>query len=186
MKKFPVILAALFFAFLLCACAANTEPNPSVENTQPIGANGKEESSPPQEKDNALIELYFTAMKDLYHTDPGLNSGITVAAFDLTGVSNLTEEEKSALIYLVGRDLGLDTMAGTFEELCEAGIIDKEKMVFENGILFEIETKETGDNRFEFNASKWRSGLGAYLFMDCVAEKNGENWSYTVGVQAIS
>ena len=38
-----------------------------------------------------------------------------------------------------------------------------------------------------FDAQKWRSGLGAYYFGQCTAQKNADGkWSYTVGQEAIS
>lgn len=192
MKRFFAAILALMLALSLCACTStNTENKENGEKDLPKSNIGQEEPAPsdielPEEKGNALIELYFTVIKDLYNTDPGLNDGINLLAFDLTGVTNLTDEEKNALVYLVGREFGLQTTTGTFDELCEDGTIDKENMVFENGILFEIDSKEPDGNTFEFDASKWRSGLGAYFFVDCTAEKDGGTWSYTVGVQAIS
>ena len=38
-----------------------------------------------------------------------------------------------------------------------------------------------------FDAEKWRSGLGAYFFLDCTAsmEQDG-TWTYTVGGEAIA
>ena len=38
-----------------------------------------------------------------------------------------------------------------------------------------------------FDAQKWRSGLGAYYYGQCTAQKNKDGtWSYTVGQEAIS
>ena len=53
---------------------------------------------------------------------------------------------------------------------------------WEDGCLFSI-TGETG----KFDAQKWRSGLGAYFFLDCTAsmEQDG-TWTYTVGGEAIA
>ena len=56
--------------------------------------------------------------------------------------------------------------------------------MWEDGLFITIKTNEDGKT---FNAQKWRSGLGAYFFIECSANKNiFGKWSYTVGSEAIS
>ena len=84
----------------------------------------------------------------------------------------------------------LPFIAGTWEELCEQGYIDKDNLYWEDGLFFSIKTNKDGDSdpeRTAFDAQKWRSGLGAYFFGQCTAQKNANGkWSYTVGQEAIS
>ena len=94
----------------------------------------------------------------------------------------------------------LPYIAGTWEELCEQGYIDKENLCWEDGLFLSIKTNEDaewnlpaikeGDPVPEltaFDAQKWRSGLGAYFFGQCTAQKNVDGkWSYTVGQEAIA
>ena len=94
----------------------------------------------------------------------------------------------------------LPYVEGTWEELCEQGLIDKENLCWKDGLFFAIKTNEDaewnlpnikeGDSVPEltaFDAQKWRSGLGAYFFGQCTAQKNADGmWSYTVGQEAIS
>jgi len=133
-----------------------------------------------------LVGLYQTVIKDLWNVDPGLNSGISILAFDLTKTANLSEGEKSSLVYVVSREHGVTGVTGTFNELSEQGYIDKEKLYFPEGMLITLELTEEGKDSFKFNATKWRGGTGAYFFHDCQAKKSGGSWSYTIGSQAIS
>lgn len=133
-----------------------------------------------------IVGLYLNVINDLYSIDPGLNSDISVIALDLSKASNLNEAEKSVISWRAMEIYGLDIYTGTYDELCEQGLIDKERMYFKDGILISIEDTKISDNKFKFNAKKWRGGDGAYFFNDCIAEKNNESWSYTVGSEMIS
>ncbi len=133
-----------------------------------------------------LTGLYLQIIDDLYRIDPGLNDGISLVAFDLSAVENLSPSEKSALLYLTGNAYGLETRAATYKELVEEGLIDEENLYFEKGLLFTFDDMEFSDQSFTFDVKKWRSGLGAYYFVDCTAEKGEAGWDYSVGQEAIS
>lgn len=133
-----------------------------------------------------LVGFYLDMLNDLWEVDPALNSDISVIAFDLSATGNLSAAEKSALVWLMGEDKGLETVTGTFDELAEAGYIDAENLLFEDGILLSIVTGEINEDSFHFDAEKWASGLGAYFFMDCTAVNEDGEWTYTVGAEAIS
>lgn len=133
-----------------------------------------------------LVGLYRQAVDELWRTDEGLNPADGVLAFDLSTLTNLTDGEKDALIYLASGAYGLPGVAGTFDTLSEQGLIDKEKLFFENGMLIKIEARDVTETSFTFDASKWRSGDGAYFLFECKAVKSGGEWRYTVGSVAIS
>lgn len=133
-----------------------------------------------------LVGFYQTVLNDLWNVDKGLNSDINIIAFDLSKVTNLNEAEKSALVYAVSGSYGLQGIKGTFDELREQGYIGKDKLYFENGILFKLELTDVTEDSFTFKAEKWRSGDGAYYFLDCKAVKSDAGWSYTIGHEAIS
>lgn len=137
-------------------------------------------------KSDDIAGLYRMVVDDLYAVDPGLNDGINTLAFDLTGVSNMTEAEKTAFVYLMGNAYGMQAIAGTYEEICELGYINKDKHYFEKGLLFKIEDTAISGDSFTFNARKWRSGKGAYFFHECTAKKTKDNWDYTIGSEMIS
>ncbi len=138
------------------------------------------------EKNDDLVGLYESVLTNLWETDEGLNTDIDIIAFDLTKVSNLTDTEKSALTYVMGNKYKLETITGTFDELSEQGYIDKDNLYFENGILFSINILEKSSKSFKFDVKKWRSGLGAYFFNDCIAKKTNKGWVYEIGGEAIS
>ena len=147
-----------------------------------------------------VCELYLKVLEDLWNVDSGLNGGITQIGIDLSGLTHLTEEEKESVMNVFASKHNLPYIAGTWEELCEQGYIDKDNLYWEDGLFFSIETNEDavwnlpaikeGDSVQEltaFNAHKWRSGLGAYFFGQCTAQKNADGtWSYTVGAEMIS
>lgn len=132
------------------------------------------------------ITLYRKVIDDLWQTDTALNTDIDYIAFDLQGAANLNEGEQAALGYLTGAAYGKEVLFGTWKELCEQGYIDKDNLYFENGVLFTISVLEENGDTFTFDAEKWRSGLGAYFFMDCTAKRTKTGWTYEVGAHAIS
>ncbi len=147
-----------------------------------------------------VCELYLEVLEDLWNVDPGLNSEISQIGIDLSELSHLTEAEKDSVMSEFASKHNLPYLAGTWEELCEQGFIDKENLCWKEGLFFSIKTNEDavwnlpaikeGDPVPEltaFDAQKWRSGLGAYFFGQCSAQKNADGkWSYTVGQEAIS
>lgn len=138
-----------------------------------------------EQKDD-FVGLYEKVFDKLWETDKGLNTSIDILAFDLSQTTNLTDAEKNGLIFVLGNKYSLETVSGTFEQLSEEGYIDKEKLYFENGILFSFEVTKESKDSFKFNARKWRSGRGAYFFQDCTAEKTKDGWDFKIGSEAIS
>lgn len=147
-----------------------------------------------------LCGLWLKVLDDLWSVDPGLNgmeSGGTVpyVGVDLSRApGDLTAAEKSAVVWRFGQLHGAQALAGTFDELAEQGYLDKERLFWEDGVLFSIAADEdrTGEvyslPALAFDAQKWRGGLGAYFFCDCVCvwPENGTWTEYRVGSEAIS
>jgi len=136
-----------------------------------------------------LVGLYLQVLNDLWDTDPALNHDVTRLGMDFSGLTNLTEVERRALEYVFSCDVDLfaGAVTGTWQELCDAGLIDGENLYWEDGVFLSISVTKEGDETFSFDAQKWRSGTGAIWFNGCRAkpEKNGQ-WSYEVGSFAIS
>ena len=139
--------------------------------------------------------LYLQVLEDLWEADPGLNTGLEELGVDFSGLTDLTESEKSALAWVFGNAHGLMPITGTLEEIWQAGYLTpmtepaegQEDSVslyrWENGCLFVL----SGSAEEGFDAEKWTSGIGAYMFVDCTAQQNADGtWSYTVGAEAIS
>ena len=78
----------------------------------------------------------------------------------------------------------LQYIVETLEKLCEQGFIDKEKLIWKDGLFFLIKSNE---DKSTFDAQKWRSGLGTCFFGQCTARKdtNGK-WPYTIGQEMIA
>ena len=127
--------------------------------------------------------LYLQVLEDLWKVDPGLNAGITQLGVDLSGVTDLSEAEKSAVAWRFGELRGIIPLEGTWEELADGGYIDRENLYWEKGCLFTLSGSADG----EFEAQKWASGTGAYFFSDCTARMAPDgSWTYQIGAEAIS
>lgn len=138
-----------------------------------------------------LGELYLNVLNDLWETDSGLNSDITELGVDLSD-TRLTRSEQAAVAWAFGGAHGLETIQGSMEELSEMGYIDSELMQWDDGCLFSI-TEQTPEGTYslnvvKFDAQKWRSGDGAYFFLDCTSVQSALGiWGgYSIGGEAIS
>lgn len=142
-----------------------------------------------------LSGLYLKVLEDLWETDAGLNHDIKYISVDLSKApGELTEGEKSAISYIFAKAHDKQCLQLTFEELREQGYIKEDELYWEDGLLFSItdsmkaEEKYYGLRVIKFDAQKWRSGLGAYIFTDCSASwpQMGTWTDYNVGGHAIS
>ena len=177
MRKTMAMALCLVLVLSLGACGAAPAGNGASAGT---GTDGTENTDIRTD----VCELYLLVLEDLWNVDPGLNAGITQIGIDLSGLSHLTEPEKDKVMNEFASKHDLPFIAGTWEELCDQGYIDKEDLCWEDGLFFSI---KTASQRTAFDAQKWRSGTGAYFFGQCTAEKSKDGtWSYTVGQEAIS
>jgi hypothetical protein len=145
--------------------------------------------------------LYLRVLNDLWGKDEGLNSsGVEYISVDLSATS-LTPAERSAVAWTFAQSHGAEPMELSYEQLCAEGYIsgltgENAFPQWEKGILFTItETDEPvlfslpsmseGEeepsmsqfnikNTVSFDASKWRTALGAYGFSKCVAVQNND------------
>lgn len=145
--------------------------------------------------------LYLRVLNDLWGKDEGLNSsGVEYISVDLAATS-LTPAERSAVAWTFAQSHGAEPMELSYEQLCAEGYIsgltgENAFPQWEKGILFTItETDEPvlfslpsmseGEeepsmsqfnikNTVSFDASKWRTALGAYGFSKCIAVQNND------------
>ncbi len=150
-----------------------------------------------------LCGLYLKVLDDLWETDSGLNGGAEMVSIDLSEApGDLTESEKTAIAWIFGNKHDVMALNFTLEELKKEGYLTaagglNDLYQWDNGVLMTItNTGEEGDEpdayfglrTVEFNAMKWRSPLGAYMFMDCTATwpQMGTWEDYNIDSQAIS
>nr|WP_326184308.1 hypothetical protein [uncultured Oscillibacter sp.] len=156
--------------------------------------------------------LYLRVLEDLWEVDPGLNSnGMTYIGVDLSQTS-LSESERAAVAWGFAQKHGGELVQGTYDELVEQGYITSEPLEgtdakfwqWKDGCLFSITERDEpvtfnlpsigpGEevpsyDAVHFDAKKWRSSLGAYVFSDCTAVRNADGqWGdHTVGSEMIS
>lgn len=157
----------------------------------PAQFDGIREIIVPESGMDNLCELYLNVLNDLWEVDSGLNSDITQLGVDLSS-TRLSRSEQAAVAWAFGEQHGLEAMQGTYEEFVEMGYINDEFLYWENGCLFTITERDAGGNdrlnAVTFDATKWRSGLGAYFFFDCTSLRTAPGiWEdYSIGGQAIS
>lgn len=138
-----------------------------------------------------LCALYLQVLSDLWEVDDALNSDITQLGLDLSQ-TRLSPAQQGAVALALGQQRGLPVVEGTWEELADQGYIDREELYWKDGLFFSITEGDAAGSADEeevtFTAQKWRSGLGAYLFTDCTAQRSpNASWgTYTVGAEAIS
>jgi len=143
--------------------------------------------------------LYLRVLGDLWGKDEGLNSsGVEYISVDLSATS-LSPAERSAVAWTFAQSHGAEPMELSYEQLCAEGYIsgltgENAFPQWENGVLFTItetddpvvfslpDSAEGGEtpsmaqynvkNTVSFDASKWRTALGAYGFSECVAAQD--------------
>ncbi len=137
---------------------------------------------------NDLIDGYLALIDNIYQVDSGLNSEIEMIALDTTGWTGLTEIEKEMIFSLVQDAYGFETKEGTFDELAEQGLIDKDQLYFEKGILIKIEAMKYDEEKKKITCalSKWRGGDGAIGSNDVTAKFKDGVWDITQKDQWIS
>lgn len=129
---------------------------------------------------NIVIDGYLAIIDDLYQEDEALNSGIKKIAFDTSKWIELTDIEKEMLFAKVKELYGYEVIEGTYDELAEEGIIDKENLLFQDGILITLSNMQYNEEKSELTCDtrKWRSGKGA-IGANVTAQYDGTNWNIT-------
>lgn len=149
-----------------------------------------------------LCGFYLQVLNDLWDKDPGLNGDIEYISLDLSQApGGLWEGEKAAIAWLFGCQHQTVTLSFSREELAENGYLtelnlDSQYKLYQwdNGILFTVTpcSRDGEENHafpvLHFNAEKWRSPTGAYIFWDCQAvwPETGTWTDYEIGSEMIS
>jgi hypothetical protein len=152
--------------------------------------------------------LYLKVLEDLWDADPALSEGVEFVGIDLTQTS-LSPAEQAAVGWVFAGRHGADTVEGSVEELAEQGWISATPLSisgsgtdlsqtehyfyeWKNGCHFSI-AEQPMEGTYSlvpvtFDAMKWRSSLGAYMFCDCTAVQSapGEWSDYQIGSEAVS
>ena len=127
----------------------------------------------------SLAQLYLDVLNDIYAKDEGLNSGIKYVSIDLSRApGNLTDSEKNAIAWLFSSSIDKECLTLSYNELIKEGYLSKyndadDLYEWEDGILISITSSDKSGNfslnTVSFDAEKWRSPLGSYVFKNCTA-----------------
>ena len=164
------------------------------------------------EEGDGQCALWLQVLEDLWAADDGLNGGIAQVGVDLSEIPGLTDGERSAIAWAFASAHNVSPVTGTLEELREEGYFTptaepaegyEDSLAlywWEDGVHFSIDVDEDAvwnlpdlgpgeqpPQLVAFDAQKWRSGLGAYFFGDCVGQQWGDDpWTYTIGSEVIA
>lgn len=127
----------MILALLLSACAKGENPEEHV------------------------AEIYSAALNSIMKEDPGLNNGMEYIAVDITNINDLAEKDKEEILSTIQKEYKVDVMIATFEELKEKGLYNPDTGEL-YGVLLKLDKVDFKfNNQVFFEASKYRSGLGA-------------------------
>lgn len=151
-----------------------------VKATKPLLSSSSSNTSTSLIESSSIINAYMSIVNKLYEDDPTLNDQISILAIDTSKMCNITSYEKALLLEKLGDVYELEIIDSTFEALQNDGYILQDKLHFPNGILIQIEdTPVKKNSTFTFNASKWRSGLGAIGYNNASITYNNDIWDIT-------
>lgn len=130
---------------------------------------------------NVLMDGYLALIDDIWQEDAGLNGEIEMIAVDTTDWVGVSEIEKEIIFASMKEAYGYEIIEGTFDELVEKGLIDKDKLYFPKGVQIVIgDMKYDADrNKITCSIKKWRSGLGAIGSDDVTAQLKDDKWEIT-------
>ena len=180
----------------------------AMTETWPMGFSGVSAIEPVEGGFDNRTTLYLTVLEDLWTVDSALNSDVEYIGMDLTQTS-LNPAEQAAVSWVFAGKHGAQPVMGVLSELIEQGWItatplttsgsgtdlDDPKYYFyewENGCHFSI-VEQSVEGTYSltpvtFDAQKWRSSLGAYMFCDCTSVQSalGEWGEYHIGSEVIA
>ena len=173
----------------------------SVQETWPAGFSGASRLEAFTQGVDDRCGLVLQVFEHLWNKDEALNEGIQYAGVNISAQILPCAAERAAVAWRFAQLHGLTPVQGDWEELCEQGYVDEEEWRWPDGCMFSIQEhtdiyNDKGEESYppasagavlRFDAQKWRSALGAYMFSDCTAEQREDGgWSYQVGGEAIS
>lgn len=102
---------------------------------------------------------YLEAIKLLYRLQPEMNGAegeIQYIAVDTSGLINLSEEQKTALLGAVAAEFDAEVLDKSYLELKEEGRLDEQGR-FAEGLLYRLEGGYLLNNEMSLSGFKWRS-----------------------------
>lgn len=129
------------------------------------------------------ISLFKEAFEHIYENREELEDEKTIA-LDFSKITSLSDEQKSALEYLLRNYFSTKTEANVIianlQDLEERGAV--KNLCFPGGILLSVEEKDEKT----LSVRWWKSGLCASGFDDCTAKLSGDGWKIDYGAAWIS
>lgn len=121
-----------------------------------------------------LGEIYSIALDNLMKNDEDLNTNMKFIAIDMSNFDLLGKKDKNEILTFFKEKYKVDVMDATFEQLKEKGYYNPNTTALD-GILLKIDRVDFKlNNSVLFEASKFRSGLGAVGVESTVQYKDGK------------
>lgn len=130
---------------------------------------------------NQLLDGYLAIIDDIWQEDAGLNGDIEMIALDTTGWISVSNIEKEIIFAKLKEAYGYEIIEGTFDELSEQGLIDKDNLYFPKGVQITISDMTYDADKVKITCAikKWRSGDGAIGSDDVTAKCKDGKWEIT-------
>lgn len=126
-------------------------------------------------KENGKIDLYSKVIEEVYQPYQG-----EVLYLNLENGNNLEKEQKEILLEVLRTEYKINVVSGSFEELCEWGMIDTEVEKIA-GIYIAFEVTREEENGFGFRIDCWGGKNFVLEWQDCYAWYQEGEWSYRLG-----
>ena len=108
-----------------------------------------------------LVYVYIQAIDNLLKEDPALNDGMKYIAIDMKTLRGISEADKEEIIkYFESKYTKVKD--ASMEDLKKEGEFDEKNYRLKNGVAIKVDkVTEFSDKSISFEASKYKSGLGA-------------------------
>lgn len=129
---------------------------------------------------DSKIVLYADIIKEIYQYYQDYQNGDGILYLNLDDGMNLDKVQKERLLEVLDSKYGIVTMSGSFEELCEQGLIyaEAEKI---SGIYLSFEVTKEEENCLAFQIDCWGGRNVVDKWENCYAFYEEDGWRYEVG-----
>ena len=158
MKRLLSTILTITFLFTLTSCNnAKIKKEESSDKTQTIS--GKAQTV--VEEKTGYCEVYIKAVEKLIEEDPALNDGMQYIAIEMNTLKGINKADEAEITRYF-EEKYTKVKNASLEDLKRDGEFDESNLYLKNGIAIKIDKiSELSEDRISFEASKYKSGLGA-------------------------
>ncbi|GEL78185.1 hypothetical protein [Tenuibacillus multivorans] len=118
---------------------------------------------------------YIAALEKLMEEDEALNDQKEFIAIDMSHLEELNQTERDDIVKHFEEAYDVEIKVATMDELKEQGHFDEETMMLDGVLLSFDSIDQESNSKFIFEASKYRSGLGA-IGLEVIVDHQNDEW----------